>query len=504
MALYTLSPVAKQQFLDNSGNPLANGRIYTFAAGTTTALTTYQTSAGTAWGAYVQLDSVGRPQTGSIYLQPGTSYKFRALTSASVQLWEQDNVAAVPPSAVNVDITGTAGVNLAAGDVVYMSKGDGSLTPGSWYLTDADLAYASVSASMVGMVPAAIAVGDTGTIRLEGDVDVTGPLTPGADYYVSATAGALTATAPTNLRFIGQAKSVGVITISPNPPLAPSIDPKIKSFCNGRLSLTTGVPVTTLDVTAATTLYWVPYMGNEVAVYSGSAWVALPLAQLSVAVPATTNTMYDVFVDYNSGAPVLSLTAWTSITTRATALTTQDGVYVLTGSTGKRYVGSFCTTAVSGQTEDSFANRLVWNYYNRVDTALRYLEAAANWNYSTATWREANGATNRVAIVTGVSEDQIDVRVTGVMTNSAGVAQAQVGVGDNVTNAPSANATRTVNASVPGTGYSPVIAHLVAYPAVGYRFYAWLEIDNTGAGVTTWIGSSATLGHTGIEATWRR
>jgi hypothetical protein len=36
----------------------------------------------------------------------------------------------------------------------------------------------------------------------------------------------------------------------------------------GRLSLTTGVPVTTGDVTAAGTLYWALYKGNTAAIYS--------------------------------------------------------------------------------------------------------------------------------------------------------------------------------------------------------------------------------------------
>lgn len=217
MATYTLSPVAKQQFLTDSGVPLASGRIYTFAAGTTTALTTYQTSSGTAWGAYVQLDSAGRPQTGSIYLQPGVSYKFEARTSAGVTVWTQDNVSAVPPSSVNVDITGIAGVNIAAGEVVYLSAGSGALTPGSWYLADADLSYASSAAITIGMSPNAITSGATGTIRLEGQVTVAGPLTPGASYYVSATAGALTSTSPTNSRFVGQADTTTSIVIVPNP-----------------------------------------------------------------------------------------------------------------------------------------------------------------------------------------------------------------------------------------------------------------------------------------------
>src|SRR6185436_9706895 len=40
--------------------------------------------------------------------------------------------------------------------------------------------------------------------------------------------------------------------------------------CDGRLTLTSGTPVTTGDVTAATTLYFTPNGGNQIALYTGS------------------------------------------------------------------------------------------------------------------------------------------------------------------------------------------------------------------------------------------
>lgn len=216
MATYTLA-LSNHQFFDDSGNPLANGRVYTYASGTSTALSAYMTSAGTAWGAYVQLDSAGRPENGEIYLQPGQSYKWIIQSQAGVVVDTVDPVPAVPPSAVNVDIPAIAGTNIAAGDVVYLSKGDGALTPGSWYLADADLVYASSGAVTLGMAPNAIASGETGSVRIEGQVTVTGPLAPGTSYYVSATAGGLTATQPTNARFVGQADTTSSIVIVPNP-----------------------------------------------------------------------------------------------------------------------------------------------------------------------------------------------------------------------------------------------------------------------------------------------
>ena len=42
----SLSPNAKQQFFDANGNPLAGGKVYTYAAGTTTPIVTYTDSTG--------------------------------------------------------------------------------------------------------------------------------------------------------------------------------------------------------------------------------------------------------------------------------------------------------------------------------------------------------------------------------------------------------------------------------------------------------------------------
>lgn len=78
MAAYNLSPVANGvQFFTNGGIPLAGGKIYTYAAGTTTAQYAYTYSAGsyTATTNPILLDSTGRLQA-EIYFPAGVGYKF--------------------------------------------------------------------------------------------------------------------------------------------------------------------------------------------------------------------------------------------------------------------------------------------------------------------------------------------------------------------------------------------------------------------------------------------
>lgn len=259
------------------------------------------------------------------------------------------------------------------------------------------------------------------------------------------------------------------------------------SLSNGRLTLTSGVPVTTTDVTAAATLYWALYKGNRITLYDGADWVEFALTQQSIAVPATTNTMYDVFMDYNSGTPQLALTAWTNDTTRATALTTQDGVYVKTGALTQRYLGSFRTTGSSGQTEDSLAKRYVWNYYNRVLRPMKVTDPANSWPWSTASFHQANAnAANQLDFVVGIAEDMIHVHATGQASTSTATSRITfTGIGINSTSVNSASVMNLAT-STNVTSF-PSFAIYEGVPVVGRTYMPWLEYGG-GADVQTWLG----------------
>jgi hypothetical protein len=279
------------------------------------------------------------------------------------------------------------------------------------------------------------------------------------------------------------------------------------AICEGRLTLTSGTPITTSDVTAATTVYFAPYKGNRIALYDGTRWKLYTFSELSLSVPATTNTNYDVFIYDNSGTLTLESVAWTNDTTRATALTTQDGVYVKSGATGRRYLGSFRTTGTSGQTEDSGAQgagtvskRYLWNYYNRALRYARCIEDADSWTYTTATWRQANGdSTNQVEFLIGVSEDPIKGVVHGVAYPTGTVSLA-VGVGIDSTSANSALTYGTLQGTATSDSKTDVTAEYLGFPGIGKHYMAWLEIS-TAAGTTTWFGDNGvTYVQTGLVA----
>lgn len=272
----------------------------------------------------------------------------------------------------------------------------------------------------------------------------------------------------------------------------------------GRLTLTTAVPVTTADVTAAATLYYTPYVSNTVSLYNGTTWVRQAFTERSLSLTLTSGKNYDVFLYDNSGTLTLELSqAWTNDTTRADALALQDGVYVKSGSTGRLWLGTIRASGTN-TTEDSASKRFVWNAYHRARRQVGVVDTTNSWTYATATWRQSNNATtNQVAIVTGDAWSVMDIRANGVHSSSTGNAVGATGIGYDVTNAYSG----TTGYAYKSTGAtSTAITQVAAFsntPVAGYHYYAWLEYCVTGGGTDTWYGDNGqTYFQTGMSGTW--
>jgi hypothetical protein len=92
-----LSPIggAGWQFFNNDGTVLSGGKLYTYAAGTTTPKATYTTSAGNiAHTNPIILNSAGRVPGGEIWLLVAT-YKFVLNTSDDVLIATYDNISGI-------------------------------------------------------------------------------------------------------------------------------------------------------------------------------------------------------------------------------------------------------------------------------------------------------------------------------------------------------------------------------------------------------------------------
>ena len=264
-----------------------------------------------------------------------------------------------------------------------------------------------------------------------------------------------------------------------------------RSICNFRISLTTGVPVTTSDVFAATNVYVVPYNGTQVSLFDGSAtWTTLASAGVTLALGSSPpNTNYDIFLYNNSGVVAVESNPWLSDTARASALVYQDGVLVKPGATTRRYIGTIRTSAM-GQCEDSAAKRYCWSYYGRARRQMKAVEATANWTYSTNTYRQANGAAaNQLDFIIGWDQDIVYAQSSNQATNSTATNRTvTAGIGLDSTTVNSAQVYMNQNVTS-NTQVAPIFAIYAGNVGIGRHTLVWLE-KGAGTDTQTWYGAN--------------
>ena len=140
-----LTPVPKIQFFDDNGNPLVGGKLYAYAAGTTTPLDTYTDfGGGTPNANPVILDARGEAD---VWL--GTSsYYMELKDSTGALIWSVDDLAA--------PITGASGsvttAMLATGAVTTAKLADGAVTEvklANGAVTEAKIASGAVTETKI-------------------------------------------------------------------------------------------------------------------------------------------------------------------------------------------------------------------------------------------------------------------------------------------------------------------------------------------------------------------
>lgn len=164
---------------------------------------------------------------------------------------------------------------------------------------------------------------------------------------------------------------------------------------NARLTLESGVPYSTTDQTAKTNVYVTPVNGNIITLWDSSAgvWRPVQFSELTQAIgTVTVDIGHDIFVYLSSGVAAVEKLAWSSATARATAITYQDGRLCKSGDKTRLYIGSFYSKTTT-TTEDSVANRFVYNEYNQADLLGTATDNPTAYVYSTATFRVWRGTT---------------------------------------------------------------------------------------------------------------
>lgn len=122
------------QFFSNNGVPLAGGKIFTYAAGTTTPQATYTSASGsTAHANPIILDAAGRVPGGEIWLTDGLQYKFVLKDANDITLATYDNVVGINSNFINYTNeqeiqTATAGQTVFTLTTMQYQPGTGSLS----------------------------------------------------------------------------------------------------------------------------------------------------------------------------------------------------------------------------------------------------------------------------------------------------------------------------------------------------------------------------------------
>lgn len=374
-------------------------------------------------------------------------------------------------------VTNKSGGNLLYGDIVVISDAAArSVT------TTTDSTYTGPVGVIVSR--GGIANNGLGAAAFSGYVDrvnLTASASIGDGLIIGAVAGKATPQVSTESTF-AIALDTGANPAAQLYGSIPSVSASVTvDVIGGRLTLTSAVPITSSDVTGAGTLYYTPFGHGQINLYDGSVWVTRSFSETSLSLTITDATNYDVFGYWTGSALALELTAWASATARATALTRQDGILVKSGDATRRYLG---TIRASGTNvcEDSVAKRFVWNAYNRANRILyRRDESAVSWVAPGSAWQMANNSSaNRVEIVVGLAEVEIDL-VIGVLPGGGAVNSGMgVAVGEDSTTTPTNTYVVGQYMIYMSTITVHVETHFRKMPAIGYHFYQWLEFGNGG------------------------
>lgn len=266
------------------------------------------------------------------------------------------------------------------------------------------------------------------------------------------------------------------------------------TFAGGRLTLSSTLPVPTSDISAASTLYYLPFGASGgsglISLYdSGTSTVRtidFTGSTVSLGLGSTSpTTLYDVFGYLNSGALALELLAWSSSTAgssaRATALAWGAGMYVKTGDATRRYLGTIFMYDTNAA-YDTAGGHDLFNAHNQVPRRVRRAEATASWNYGTATWRASNNdaGSNSIYCTAGLDGTLVNLRFMQMVGGSS--KNAYIGIGKDGTLTPVTRAVMSID------GVSTITALRSDAMAAGYHYYT--PCEQSASGTTTFYANS--------------
>jgi len=284
----------------------------------------------------------------------------------------------------------------------------------------------------------------------------------------------------------------------------------------GRLTLSSTVPVPTADITAAGTIYYLPYVSELVPIYNGTHFQTFDITSTGInfvlgATNMPTTQVYDVYVVNVSGTPTLCSMYWGSNTSRSSSaggktgtadarIVQLNGIWVNKTAivTGNCFGGGAGTTAVViGQNQGTLlgsyyttgsavtgiafkptgasggSNNIIGlsNAYNRITQTATMRETATSFTIASTTFAQMNAsAADRITWVDSLQQSPVVAR--GMLVGGDGTAGdcAAYGVVLDATSGTPNVVAQGCSAGTIANAYSPLNVTEGFYPQLGLHF----------------------------------
>jgi hypothetical protein len=293
------------------------------------------------------------------------------------------------------------------------------------------------------------------------------------------------------------------------------------NLCCGRLSLRSNNPENLQDSIDINVLYFTPYLGNSISLYNGTRWDVISFSEISLSSSSLiANKNYDIFAYNNNGSLALETSAWSTDSTRTTALSLQNGIYCKSGNLTRRYLGTVRTNGSSNFT-DSSSDRLVFNANHRINKNIfNTLSTLTSWTYGSPFFRKIGGSAinfPHLNILSGLQDNLISLRAGvliafnqqsvgyyfGIARDQDPYSNPQIDITSrrDINYIPHRLIFNVENVAITGSQMQ-LVATLEESPAAGYHYYFPVELVN-GSTVTLYLNPIDNTYFTGINGSWR-
>jgi hypothetical protein len=429
------------QFMDSTPDVYSGGKLWFYASGTDTPLSTYTTKAlSVANTNPVTLNSAGYPNT-DIFLQD-LEYKVVLKDSSSNTIWTADPVSHRDSALVAKTLTGSGSPN---GSVAGTAGSSGVLPDFYWDYTNSILYVCTTTGTSSTAVWTAVNASS-------------------AAAAVPPPQGRLTLTSATPIL---AADVISATAVYYTPYLG-----NLVPIYNGATMTPTEFAELTLTLSAShalNTLYDVFVFSNSgvLTLVTGPAW-----ATSTAAAGAR-----------GSGASTTQLTRIKGLWVNAVAMTARNGATTYSvGANLATFLGSLYIDGTAGQITchilpGQSRKHGVSNAYNRSDIALQVFDSTASWTWGTNAWHSSNAnAANSCTIFSCLPEEKCFIDFGQTLATSGAGVFSQIGIGYNSTTVLSGRAGNHATAAQRAN----VTAAYMAVPFIGINVVNCIEKETTG------------------------